>query len=184
MHCALYDAGFYRSNDERTETGFVLPLGNADSRAGRNTNFFPCQWRGISREVIQFSSKLCYFVLVSCDFDVLAFRLIASHARSIFRRFRTLRARSEFSLLGPVVRPTRPTSHLSPAKVPLGPFRSIETFASPLHCAPSSQVALIAETPNTRVIAAGGLSDSTIAAAPVGTFLHEVRITSSLPYQS
>ena len=52
-----------------------------------------------------------------------------------------------------LVRLTRPTSHLSPAKVPLGPFRSIETFASPLHCAPSSQVSLIAETPNTRVIA-------------------------------
>ena len=34
---------------------------------------------------------------------------------------------------------------------PFGPFRSIETFASPLHCAPSSQVALIAQTPNTRV---------------------------------
>jgi hypothetical protein len=34
-----------------------------------------------------------------------------------------------------------------------GTCRSIETFASPLHCAPSSQVALIAETPNTRVSA-------------------------------
>jgi len=46
---------------------------------------------------------------------------------------------------------TRPTFHLSPAKVPFGPFRSIETFASPLHCAPSSQVSLMAETHNTRV---------------------------------
>ncbi len=51
------------------------------------------------------------------------------------------------------MRLTRPTFHLSPAKVPLGPFRSIETFASPLHWAPSSQVSLIAETPNTRVSA-------------------------------
>ena len=50
-----------------------------------------------------------------------------------------------------LVRPTRPTCHLSPAKVPLGPIRSIETFASPLHCAPSGQVALIAETPLARV---------------------------------
>jgi Peptidase family M48 len=41
-------------------------------------------------------------------------------------------------------------------EVPLGPFRSIETFASPLHCAPSSQVSLIAETPNTRVSANRG----------------------------
>jgi hypothetical protein len=55
--------------------------------------------------------------------------------------------------LGPVGSPDPSDTYLSPAKVPSGPFRSIETFASPLHCAPSSQVSLIAETPNTRVSA-------------------------------
>ena len=42
-------------------------------------------------------------------------------------------------------------SGLSSAKVPLGPFRSIETFASPPHCAPCSQVAPRAQALNARV---------------------------------
>jgi hypothetical protein len=33
------------------------------------------------------------------------------------------------------------TTHLFPAKVPFGPFRSIETLASTLHCARISKVA-------------------------------------------
>ena len=39
---------------------------------------------------------------------------------------------------------------LSSAMEQLGPYRSTETFASPLHCAPSSQVPPIAKAPNAR----------------------------------
>ena len=39
------------------------------------------------------------------------------------------------------------TAGLSSAMEQLGPYRSTETFASPLHCAPSSQVPPIAKAP-------------------------------------
>ena len=42
------------------------------------------------------------------------------------------------------------TAGLSSAMEQLGPYRSTETFASPLHCAPSSQVPPIAKAPNAR----------------------------------
>jgi hypothetical protein len=72
------------------------------------------------------------------------------------------------------------TIHLSPAKEPLGPFRSIETFALPLHCAPSSQVSLIAETPNTRVSAIKkALWAASYRRAELARFLLAVRITCS-----
>jgi hypothetical protein len=67
-----------------------------------------------------------------------------------FERHRTSRHPGHRRPNAPTARRARGES-LSPAKVPLGPIRSTETFASPLHSAPAFQVSLIADTPNTRV---------------------------------
>src|SRR5260370_1361332 len=109
----------------------LLSLGILTPRAGANTNLFCCNSRISRRRFVErFSSNTAISVLVSWDFDVRAFRLMACQARSLPRVVLTLSDRLDVdSLLVPVGTLVPSAIHLSPAKVPLGPFRSSETCA-------------------------------------------------------